>query len=742
MNIQDLPLSEQAKAIFLKNNISTLYPPQVEAIKAGALDGKNLVLASPTASGKTLVAELCAIKHIQEGGGKVLYLLPLRALASEKYEEFKKWESLIKPDGSYLKVGISTGDYDSSDPWLQRYDIIILTNEKADSLLRHKAQWMNNISLIVADEVHFLHDAERGPTLEVTLTRLRDINPQAQILALSATIRNADEIAKWLNANSVTTDWRPVKLIEGTYLNGEIEFNDGSSTVVQEEHKDPIINMAIHTVKHAGQALIFAETRRKAVSLAEKVAPWVGKCISKPEIRALKGISEKILSTGEKTRISELLAKLSLLGVAYHHAGISAAHRKIIEDEFRAGHIKVLVATPTLAAGVNLPARIVIINNYERYMQGYGMYPIPVLEYKQMAGRAGRPKYDELGEAILIARTADEQDFLMENYVFAKPEKIWSKLAIERILRSHVLAAIASGYAHSEKGLFEFFQKTFNAHQYDIKNIQRLTSKILEFLYKEEMVFAEGNYLLPTDFGKRVSELYIDPVSGAIIKDGLFNRAKKISDLSLLHLVCHTPDISPKFYPRRRETDELETYMNIHEDEFMFNIPDEYDDISDYEEFLAEMKCVKVVEDWINEATEDQIIERYSVEPGDLFRLVENVKWLLYASHELSALFGHKDLLTPISRLMERVKHGVKFELLPLVKLEGVGRIRGRMLHNAGLTDIEALKQASLSRLASIPLIGPQTARKIKEQVGGLVSQEEWEKFKGKTWKQKKLLPD
>jgi helicase len=359
-----------------------------------------------------------------------------------------------------------------------------------------------------------------------------------------------------------------------------------------------------------------------------------------------------------------------------------------------------------------------------------------------MAGRAGRPKYDEKGEAVLIARTADEQDFLMQNYVFAKPERIWSKLAIERILRSHVLAAIASGYVHSEQGLFEFFGKAFYAHQYDLRNIEKLVSNILQFLYKEEIVIVEGTYLRPTEFGRRLSELYIDPVSGALIRDGLYNRAKRVTDLSFLHLVCHTPDISPKFYPRRKEAEELGTYMHEHEDEFLFDLPEEYDDITAYEEFLAEIKCAKVAEDWIDEGSEDQIIERYSVEPGDLFRFVESTKWLTHAVHELATLFGHKDLLPPLSKLMERVKYGVKSELLPLVKLEGIGRMRGRTLYSAGLINIKVLQQASLSKLASVPLIGPQTARRIKEQVGGTVSREEWEGLKGKSWKQKKLLSE
>src|SRR5512136_335019 len=198
-----------------------LYPPQEEAIKSGVLEGKNLVLASPTASGKTLVAELCGLKHILEKNGKVIYLTPLRALANEKFDEFGKYTVITKRDGGRIRVGISTGDFDSTDMWLERYDVIITTNEKADSLLRHRAKWMDEISLVIADEVHLLNDAERGPTLEIVLARLLQVNPHIQVLALSATINNVDEIAGWLNAKYVVTEWRPIILKEGVMLQGE-----------------------------------------------------------------------------------------------------------------------------------------------------------------------------------------------------------------------------------------------------------------------------------------------------------------------------------------------------------------------------------------------------------------------------------------------------------------------------------------------------------------------------------------
>jgi helicase len=268
VKVTELSIPEPLKAITLQSGISELYPPQEEAIRAGVLDGKNLVLASPTASGKTLVSELCGIKHVLEKNGKVIYLAPLRALANEKFDEFKKYTTLTKANGKRVSIGISTGDFDSSDPWLEKYDVIVTTNEKADSLLRHRAKWMDQISLVVADEVHLLNEAERGPTLEVVLARLMQINPETQILALSATINNVDEIAAWLKAGYVVTEWRPVTLKEGVLLNDEIQYKDGDAKKIEKKTKNAVINLALNTVKTGGQALVFASTRKNSATLA------------------------------------------------------------------------------------------------------------------------------------------------------------------------------------------------------------------------------------------------------------------------------------------------------------------------------------------------------------------------------------------------------------------------------------------------------------------------------------------
>jgi len=512
-------------------------------------------------------------------------------------------------------------------------------------------------------------------------------------------------------------------------LHDEVHFKDGGALKIENIARDPTINLAVYTFKSGNQALAFAGTRRNSISLAKKIATKIKPLLSKPMKRSLKQLSEQILSTGERTRLGEQLAEIVGCGAAFHHAGLSGGHRRIVENSFREGKIKVLTATPTLAFGMNLPARVVIINEYRRYESGYGYYPIPVLEYKQMAGRAGRPKYDKVGEAILIAKTDDEHEYLMESYVLAEPERIWSKLAVERILRPHVLSTIAAKYANTEQGVYDFFGKTFYAYQYDPKAIKLVITKILKFLYDEEMIDVSGKDVFATKFGQRVSELYIDPVSAVYIRDALYSRAPVITDISFLHMIAHTPDMYPKLRPYSNEIDELALFVDQHKDELMFEPPSELEDHIDFEEFLGEAKMAWVMHSWVEEITEDQMIERFRVQPGDLYRLISSAEWLLYASRELAGLLKQKDLAPRLNMLIERSAKGVKTELLPLVRLEGVGRARARILFNSGLKTVEDLKHAPVERLVRLPLIGSRVAKRIKEQVGGFVKSEEWKKL-------------
>jgi len=254
------------------------------------------------------------------------------------------------------------------------------------------------------------------------------------------------------------------------------------------------------------------------------------------------------------------------------------------------------------------------------------------------------------------------------------------------------------------------------------------------------MLTIDGENILATRFGKRVSELYIDPATAVVIRDALQNQPTTLTDFSLLHLIAHTPDMGAPMRPYSSEQDQIAVVMEEHRDELFAEPPNEWEDHFAYEEFLGEIKTATVLKNWIEEATEEILIERFHVQPGDLYKTIENAKWLLHATDELAALFKCKEIVPLTSELIERVSKGIKKELLPIVKLEGIGRVRGRIIYNAGYKTIEDIRHASLEDLTNLPLIGPRVAKRIKEQVGGFVKKEMWENLeKGEEWNQRAL---
>src|SRR5213593_2078941 len=292
MHVADLGLDSRIVEILKKQGIEELYPPQADAI-GPALLGENLVLAIPTASGKSLVAYLAILASILRGG-KALYIVPLRALAAEKFEDLKEFEPLG------IKVGISVGDYDSVDPNLERLDVIVATSERADSLLRHKTNWLQRLSVVVADEVHLIHDADRGPTLEVTLAKLRQVNPSTQVIALSATIGNSEEIAAWLQAEHVTSEWRPVPLRTGVVFDRKIKFTDNQEQELKADAED-VTALVDDVIADGGQALVFVNTRRATEGLAKKLASTVKKRLTPKEAEHLRKIADDLNAGQEET---------------------------------------------------------------------------------------------------------------------------------------------------------------------------------------------------------------------------------------------------------------------------------------------------------------------------------------------------------------------------------------------------------------------------------------------------------
>ncbi|WP_423751330.1 DEAD/DEAH box helicase [Salinirarus marinus] len=613
MHVRDLPLSGEVIDHFESRGIEDLYPPQAAAVEAGVTDGERLVAAIPTASGKTFVAELAMLT----ADGPALYIVPLRALAREKYETFDALPG--------VSVGISTGDFDSSAESLAGHDVVVATSEKVDSAIRNGADWISDLACVVVDEVHLLGSEGRGPTLEVTLSTLQRRTPGVQIVALSATVANPDEIADWLDATLVETTWRPVDLRTGVYADGTVNFDDGTTLDVgaSEDATEATVALVADAVESGGQSVAFVRSRREAETLAERLA--------EADVAAAPDVAADVRDL-DGTATGRRLADCASAGVAFHHAGLRNAHRVAVETAFRNRDLAVICATPTLAAGVNVPARRVVVRDQRRYT-GAGMEWLPTLEVHQMCGRAGRPHLDPYGEAVLVGDENTREE-LRTRYVEAGPEAVESKLADRRALRTHVLSVVASGFADSRESVLDLLDATFYAHQTPGVDLSDTLEAVVSDLVEMEMV-ADSGGLAATELGAQVSKQYVSPETGARIVDGVrtADGMAEASALTALEIVCDTPDMQDTYLGNRERAD-MYQFARTHAAEFTTPMGE----TEAFEEWLTAVKTARIVYEWSEGADAEELVDRFRIGPGDLESRLERAEWLLGAADALATV--------------------------------------------------------------------------------------------------------
>jgi helicase len=382
--------------------------------------------------------------------------------------------------------------------------------------------------------------------------------------------------------------------------------------------------------------------------------------------------------------------------------------------------------------GVNLPAYRVVIRDLKRFSAGYGSDYIPALDVMQMMGRAGRPKYDREGEAILIAKSEGEAEYVFDNYINGEPEKIQSKLGVEPVLRMHSLALIASGMAFSKQRLLDFFSKTFYAKQYgDMSQLNSKLDAVLEMLkdfgfVKSEKASVKDNpfrsalemtkaddRLEATVIGRRVSELYLDPLTANYLIKNMGKAGDFIDPFALFQMISRTTEMRPMLSIRKKDMKKVNELLVENEKTLVDKPPNPWD--VDYEDYVRSVKTAWFFSEWTDELGEDKILENFGVAPGELHVRLSNADWLIYAAHELALLTGRKELLRHIKRARIRVKYGIREELLPLVILKGIGRARARMLFGSNLRSLADLRRVPLESLSKI--IGQKIAKDIKDQL-------------------------
>lgn len=677
----------------IKTIINTAYPyikefnpAQKAVIESGYLEDKsNYIISIPTASGKTVLGILPALKTILNGG-KAVYAAPLLSIQNEKVKEFKAFE----------EHGIKVGKHPSNS------DLSVMVFESFDALTRFSWNVLREVDTLIIDEFHMIGEYSRGPTLESAITRAKIINPSLRIIALSATLKNIDEIEQWLDGKTVEHDYRPVPLNKEV-LDAEM-FNTKNKN-------DVIVKIVEKAIEDNSQALSFVSTRRFTESLATYVAKKIDKKTTKEQKHKFKQVADKLLEVPKKkgslpTTTCLKLAEAAEKGVVFHHAGLFNEQKEIIEDEFRNGNILMITATPSLMYGVNLPSKYVVIRDHTRWTSN-GPASIPVFDYEQMSGRAGRPQYDDVGYSYLVAKTMDEAFDLEARYIDGEIELTNSKLIDNKdAIYKQIIAQIASSLSKNLDDLNDFFGKTLYGFQ--MKNNPSMSmfaqdslnwelESALEFLLQNGIIRATPEGLKTTDFGNLIAKSNYAVETAVKIKEYV-STMEKLNTAEMIYALAETPDLPLISFKGRKSKDPVRDKLS---ECGLFAV-----DIGN-----PEATAVSLIE-WIDERNEYEIENAYNVYSASTRRSAYEASRLVKFAKNTLEVLGNYSNLKDMDYLSARLYYGVKEDIIPLVVgVKRLGRKRARLLMK---TFGDNLSEASEKDLQKVEGIGPKLAGKVK----------------------------
>jgi len=737
---------------FLKKayGFEKLYPHQVEAINH-VVDNTSVLVTVPTASGKTVIAVAAIYKALLEGK-KAVYVSPLVALSGEKFLEFTeifhaRAEELGLP--KKYNVVLSTGatyKFTKNEAIaLKNADVIVTTNEKLDSIIRRKPKWIKDIGVIVLDEVHLMYDPNRGSTLEIVQTYFKYLKENGVfdpiVVALSATIGNPEDIADWIDAEVVESNFRPVELVKLVYdadskkliqFEGEIPAQE----IDMKSYAHMPLDFIIDRFKNGKQVVAFVSTRRYTESVARDMTKYTELYVTEEDKKA---ILEAIEEWGD-TPIEAKLKEYMLKGAAFHHAGLSFDMRATVEELFRRGHIKFIAATPSIAVGVNLPANTVIVRDIKRFTGRFQQY-LPNYEIEQMLGRAGRPQYDKIGYGIIVAKNQMDIDFIKRNYLNPKIRPVYSPLLMSLTevagtydgintimaskLASSILGIINVLGTPSREEINNFFDLTYMKYtvdygiipywmsRYEVFTIiqddfEELINEMIEYLEDAGMIeIDDDDKIKLTTYGKKVMELYITPRTAEIIRTHL---DKITSEISVISLVMKLPEMGRTTLSAKNRLDIPEAWTE--EDYINFYHAHKHELLFDKRPTLGEIKMIAVINDWINGVDNETIMIRHNVLPGELYRISSNVRWLVFAISQIYRVIK-KEENEMLTKLIQRLEYGVSEEALELVSLRGIGRTRAKKLMDAGIKSIDDLAVLTPEELKKI--LGTKGDKLVKD---------------------------
>ncbi|MFN8579187.1 MAG: caspase family protein [Candidatus Sericytochromatia bacterium] len=549
-----------------KENIQNFNNLQISAINEyGLLEEKHIIVSSPTSTGKTMIGELASLKGIIEGK-RSIFLFPLKALVNDKLKTFKR----VYGEKLGLKIIRATGDSNDDMENLSRgkYDICLMTYEKFTALILGLPHILEQVGTIIIDEVQMVTDQTRGINLEFILTLIkikRNQGIEPQLILLSAVIGETNGFENWLSAKLLKQTERPVPLEEGIityncgfkYIDPETSETSISNRYIQRLHEK---NSSQDWIKPLMEKLVLGENQQVILFRATKP-----EAIASANYLKMLGLPSAqnaidLLPKGDPSRASRNLELCLSHGVAFHISDLNPLERLVIEEEFikHDSKIRVIVATPTLAMGINTPAESVIIAGLTHHKG----IPYSVAEYKNMIGRAGRLGYSQKGSSYIICTSFSDEQYYWNKYVLGNPEDLFSRFFEDGTdTRSLILRVLVSDKRNKAIGLTSeeinnFLEGSFGAYRKKILNPKwefdknELINSLSELELHKLVETKDGNHYTLTELGCLAGQSGVEVESIIRVIDALSSVDPiNISEPTLLAVTQITKELDNVYFP-------------------------------------------------------------------------------------------------------------------------------------------------------------------------------------------------
>lgn len=697
-----------------------LLPIQERAFRDNLiLRGGNFLISAVTSSGKTLIGEILAL-HYGSRGRRAIYLVPMKALAEEKFEQFYE---------DYRKTGIdtviSTHDRREDDERILsgKYHIAIVVYEKLNALLVQKPSLISDVGLVVVDELQYMTDEDRGPSLELLLTRILLHRDQPQLVALSAVLGKSDALARWLRATLIIEENRPVELRQGVFYEGKFryrEFNSGNKgdetwfDLQSAKEMDQYVETACHLAGKLGeQTVFFLPDKPSTEGLARRLTRALNLDPAHGALAEMNSLEESVSR--------EMLLQTLQNGIAVHNADLSWEERDIIERYTRQGEIRVLCTTSTLAVGLNLPMKNAVIapKRWKTFGKTREVMPVnlTVSEYENMGGRVARYGYIfDFGRAVFVTHSFVNSKFYYDHYACGRLEDFAPALD-RNSMDKHILNLVAAEICHSEEQIKTFLKSTYTAATVWNKEMtdaeyDRAVADTVNACLKEKLIVKDkGNTLTATETGKVAAGKGVSIETATFFLKFLNNTdPRHVTELEVLLLMglCH--DSRMNYLSLKRQDgrwggyrDELKQiiYENGEGYKPLFQSLWEMDNLFLDDKDRAVKKAL-MMQVWLSTAETKDIERNYQVFSGAIRKVGEDFSWLAETLAALAKVIGWEErFVRVITHLSQRLIHGITEKGLALssIRIRGLGRSHINRLVHEGYDTPEAIADLPLAEL-------------------------------------------